>query len=215
MSKALLLCVALALPLLGGCKIVRKLPEAGAVADGGAPASAADPVAAAVQASYEAQLLPHVEQAAVDVAELRAAIGQGLGAAGTAHGVQAAGGGAWNFLAKGEGVVVGADRESRAATLDVDVDADGTGDLQIQIGPVVKGTALRDAAPFYEFTDFRDQMEFAALARALNTRATEGLALPEGDLAGRRVSFAGAFALRSGTEPIQVVPTRLELEGGE
>ncbi|EYD78235.1 hypothetical protein Rumeso_00064 [Rubellimicrobium mesophilum DSM 19309] len=147
----------------------------------------------------------------MEIADLKAAIAGGLEAAGAAHGNQAAGGGAWNFLAKGEGTVVGADRESRAATLDVDVDGDGTGDVQIQLGPVVKGTALRDASPFYLFTDFKDQIEFAALARALNTKATEALTLPEGDLTGKHVRFEGAFALRSASEPIQVVPTRLTL----
>ena len=182
--------------------------------DGTAAAARADHEGQVVQDTYEAQLVPHVAQGAVEIADLRAAIAGGLPEAGAARGIQAAGGGAWNFLAKGEGVVVGADREVRAAVLDVDLDGDGTGDLQIQLGPVVKGTALRDVAPFYQFTDFKDQIEFAALARALNTQATGAIQLPEGDLAGQRVSFEGAFALRSASEPVQLVPTRLVLGDG-
>ncbi|MBP1804951.1 DUF2291 family protein [Rubellimicrobium aerolatum] len=206
MTRALLAGL-LAASVLCGCKIVQKAPGAGAGA-----AAPADMVGQVVADTYEARLLPHVAQGAVDARELTAAIGQGLDAAGEALGARAAGGGAWNFLAKGEGTVVGADRESRAAVLEVDLDGDRAADLQIQLGPVVKGTALRDASPFYVFTDFKDQIEFAALARALNARATEALALPEGDLLGKRVAFEGAFALRSGSDPIQVVPTRLALE---
>jgi len=212
MTRILLACLA-ATALLGGCKIVQKLPEA--VAQGDGAAAPADRVAQVVRDTYESQVLPEIAGKAVEIGTLRTAIAQGLEAAGATHGVQATGGGGWNFLARGEGTVVGGDRESRAAVLDVDVDADGTGDLQIQLGPVVKGTALRDASPFYEFTDFKDQIEFAGLARALNTRATEGLTLPEGDLAGRSVAFEGAFALRSATEAIQLVPTRLALEEAE
>ena len=214
MTRSLLACF-VAVAMLAGCKIVQKLPVAVAVADGTVAATPADRVGQVVEDTYEAQLVPFVAQGAVEIGELRFAIAGGLAEAGATHGGQAAGGGAWNFLAKGEGVIVGADRESRAAVLDVDLDGDGTGDLQVQLGPVVKGTALRDVAPFYQFTDFKDQIEFAALARSLNTRATEALDLPEGDLVGLRASFEGAFAMRSGTEPVQIVPTRLVLEGRE
>ncbi|EPX87488.1 putative periplasmic lipoprotein [Rubellimicrobium thermophilum DSM 16684] len=207
MIRTLLLCLS-ATALLTGCKIVQKAPQDGA----DAPASHVEQV---VLDSYETQLLPHVSAAAVEFGTLRAALAGGLEAAGAAHGIQAAGGGAWNFLTRGEGMIVGGDRESRAATLDVDADGDGAGDLQIQIGPIVRGTALRDAAPFYVFTDFKDQIEFADLARALNSRATADLALPGGDLTGRSVAFEGAFALRSATDPILLVPTRLVLEDSE
>jgi predicted lipoprotein len=76
----------------------------------------------------------------------------------------------------------------------------------LQLGPVIKGSALRDIAPFYVFTDFRDQIEFAKLARALNTTASASLALPEGDLTGKTVTFLGALSLRSATDPILIVP---------
>ena len=206
MTRTLTACLA-ALTLVGGCKVVRTAPEVDATADAGT-----DPIAAFVAETYDAQLLPLVEAEAVEAGVLLAALDGGLEAAGTAHGIQATGGGAWTFLVKGEGVVVEADRESRAATLGVDVTGDGASDLRVQLGPVVRGTALRDAAPFYEFTDFRDQMEFAALARALNERATAALTLPEGDLVGTRASFAGATALRAADEALLLAPTRLALE---
>ena len=117
----------------------------------------------------------------------------------------------WNFLVKGQGTVIEARRESRAATLTLDVTGDNQPDMTIQLGPVIKGTALRDAADFIVFTDYRDQIEFAKLARALNDRAHGAIRLPEGDLTGRTVRFEGATTLRTATDPILVMPTLLEI----
>lgn len=65
----------------------------------------------------------------------------------------------------GQGKVVAANLTSRARTLDVDVDGDAKADLTVQLGPVVKGSSLRDFAPaLYDFTSFRDQIEFAKSA---------------------------------------------------
>ena len=61
--------------------------------------------------------------------------------------------------------------DTRAATADVDIDGDGTADATVQLGPVIRGTTLRDVQPFFDFTAFRDQIAFAELARALNDQA--------------------------------------------
>ena len=98
----------------------------------------------------------------------------------------------------------------RAAKLELDTDADGAADLVVQLGPVIKGTALRDAADFIVFTDFRDQIEFAKLARSLNDEAHKALALPEGDLTGKTMTFEGALTLRSASDAMALVPTLLK-----
>ena len=139
------------------------------------------------------------------------AVDEGAGG-GQAHGVRPqAEGSPWNFLVKGQGTVIEARRESRAATMTLDVTGDNQPDMTIQLGPVIKGTALRDAADFIVFTDYRDQIEFAKLARALNDRAHGAIRLPEGDLTGRTVRFEGATTLRTATDPILVMPTLLEI----
>ncbi len=53
----------------------------------------------------------------------------------------------------------------------------------MQIGPVIRGTTLRDVLPFIDFTAFRNQIDFAELARGLNDQAYK-TAL-EGGAAGR------------------------------
>lgn len=194
---------------LPACKVVKTAPAGtAAVADGASGDDAR--IAALVEETWAAKLLPHIAATATDITPLRAAMAAGLDAAGAAHGLRAAGGGGpWNFAVTGTGKVIAADRKSRAATLALDTDGDSQPDTTIQLGPVIKGTALRDIAPFYVFTDFRDQIEFAKLARALNDTAAAAITLPEGDLTGQTVTFTGAVAVRTAKDALLVVPTAL------
>jgi predicted lipoprotein len=201
--------LSLGLTALGACKIVPN-PEPGS--ETAASQTDEDRMAAKAGEIYDAQLVPYVSQKAIDLSTLTAALQGGLDVAGQAHGVRPqAEGSPWNFLVKGQGTVIEARRESRAATLTLDVTGDNQPDMTIQLGPVIKGTALRDAADFIVFTDYRDQIEFAKLARALNDRAHGAIRLPEGDLTGKTVRFEGATTLRTATDPILVVPTLLEI----
>lgn len=206
---ALCLMAALALP---GCKIVKTADETEtAVADAGEAGDDAR-IAALLDKTYEAELLPLIAAKALPVADLRGALAGGLEAAGAAHGNKGSGeGAAWNFAVKGEGKVVEANLTSRARKAMLDTDGDGAADLTLQLGPVIKGTSLRDVAPFYRFGDFRDQIEFAKLARALNDRASAGLQVPEGDLAGKTLSFSGTVDLKTDKDPWLVTAVTLSV----
>ena len=141
------------------------------------------------------------------VAELRAAETADLDAAGEANANRGSGrGAAWNFLVSGTGTVIEAKLDSRARALSLDTDNDGAADLTLQLGPVIRGTALRDAAPFYDFDEFRDQIEFAKLSRALNDRIPDLVTVPEGDLIGTSVSFIGVVPLKKADEKMMVMP---------
>lgn len=195
--------------VLGACKIVPD-PEPGS--ENAASQTDEDRMAAKAAEIYDSRMVPYVAEKAIDLPALTAALQGGLDPAGQAHGVRSqAEGSPWNFLVKGQGTVVEASRESRAATLTLDATGDGRADVTIQLGPVIKGTALRDAADFIVFTDYRDQIEFAKLARALNDRAHAAITLPEGELTGKTVRFEGATTLRTAADPILVVPTVLDV----
>jgi len=85
-------------------------------------------------------------------------------------------------------------------------------DARVQLGPVFRGTALRDALPFIRFGDFTNQMEYAAVSRLLHERVAEGVlaGVDRATLAGRRVRFQGAFTRQAG-EPL-VAPVLLRVE---
>lgn len=117
-----------------------------------------------------------------------------------------------------EGVVLSVDTSSRVGLALIDIDpADGRADVAVQIGPVIRGTAVRDVLEFVRFTDFANQIEFAAVASALNERVLssvlDGLAIE--DLPGQRIRVAGAAsidAIDSGALP-SVVPVRFVVGG--
>ncbi|MDS9469481.1 DUF2291 domain-containing protein [Paracoccus sp. MBLB3053] len=195
---------------LSACKIVKtqapdeKSPAADASGDDAR-------ISALLAETWEPRLLPVIREKAVPVTDLRNAVAGGIEAAGKAHGKAGSGAGAaWNFAIKGEGKVVEAKLDSRARTLGIDTDGDSSPDVTLQLGPVVKGTALRDFSPFYDFTNFRDQIEFAKLGRALNDTASTALTLPEGDPTGKTATFIGVFAIRSASEPWLITPISVE-----
>lgn len=196
---------------LAGCKIVKDVAED----EKAIPADASGDdarTALRIADTFDSQLLPLVHETALPLHELRAALAGGLDAAGKAHGNRGAGAGAaWNFAVSGEGRVVEAKLDSRARTLGLDTDGDGSSDVTLQLGPVIKGSAMRDVAPFYNFDDFRDQIEFAKLGRAINDQLAGRLTVPEGDLVGRSVTFTGVVPLKSATEALTVTPTEIEV----
>jgi len=168
-------------------------------------------IAALLDKTYDADLLPLIREKSMPLPDLRAAVAAGLDAAGTAHGHRGAGeGAAWSFPVKGQGTVIAANLQSRARKAELDTDGDGKADVTLQLGPVIKGTSLRDVAPFYDFNDFRDQIEFAKLARAINDRTTAALVLPEGDLTGKTLAFTGAASMKAATDPWLVTVVTLE-----
>jgi predicted lipoprotein len=200
-----------ALLSLSGCKLVKT-----GSAEGQAPAAgeAGDEarITALLAETYDGKLVPMLRDKAVDLTALKADIARSLDEAGKTSGVKAGGaGGSWNFPVKGKGRIIEENRQSKAGTATVDIDGDGQADATLQLGTVVKGTALRDVAPgIYDFSKFRDQIEFAKLCRALNDKAVSALPAA-GSLQGKTVTFVGATSLRSTTEKPLIVPVVVEI----
>jgi predicted lipoprotein len=117
----------------------------------------------------------------------------------------------WTFLVKLQGVVVEANTASRAATLSVDTTGKGKTDAIIQIGPAMRGTAIRDALDFVSFSDFTNQIDFARYGKAFNTYVDrQTLAkLPRDSLVGRKVTVVGAYPLTSAADIPLVTPVEI------
>lgn len=210
-SFRIILLLAVSSLVLTGCKIVKQTAESEAVI--AADASGDDArTAIRIEETFESQLIPHIANTALSPTDLRAEVTADLDLAGDKHGNRGSGqGAAWNFAVTGTGIVIESKLESRARWVKLDTDADGTADTTLQLGPVIKGNALRDVAPFYNFDDFRDQIEFAKLGRALNDQISGSIELPEGDLIGATVNFTGVVALKSADDAFVVTPTSVEV----
>jgi predicted lipoprotein len=116
---------------------------------------------------------------------------------------------------KGTGLVTAVDRQSRVGLLRVRLSGAGDTTAAIQIGPVMRGTALRDASSFIHFSDFTNQFDYAGAANALNDYALRTVvsALPLDTLPGRTIGFLGAIAKTSpaGNAPMEIAPVQLLL----
>jgi predicted lipoprotein len=198
-----------ALTLATGCKIVKNVDPNDA-SEIEAALTDQERMAIYAREIWDSDVLPTVTSHLVPLAELRAALATDVEAAGKAHGLRPEGeANPWNFAVSGSGVVIEAKTKSRAAKLQVDTDADGKADVTLQLGPIVRGTTLRDAMPFLLFSNFRDQIEFAKLGGGLNAMAHERLTIPDADITGQTVSFEGMFTFKNLTSKFEVVPTAL------
>lgn len=177
------------------------LEDAAAAASEGA----FDPAAYADE-HFESEVVPQIEDEAVDLATLLddLAAGADEGEFGHAPGT----GSAYSFPVTFT-AVAGAQQGS-ILPLTVDgVPADVV--VQLQVGPAINGTALRDVTGTVSFNDFTNQLEFQNVATVFNERVRDGV-LADATLPteGQTVTVTGAFT-RVNPALVSVVPVSLEV----
>jgi predicted lipoprotein len=208
MGKILLAMVA-ALPLTGACKLWTVRPIESAKPKS---AASAHPFNAAgyVDSIWESKVLPLVNEKSVELATLLAALEADAEAAKKQYG---GGDNGAHFLVKGAGRVSRVETTSQNRTLAIAL-PNHQAEVLIQVGPVFRGTALRDAVGFIQFNQFVNQLQFADVANQLHERVAASV-LKNFDLTkaqGRQVSFAGAFTLADRNK-IVITPVSLNVGG--
>jgi predicted lipoprotein len=165
-----------------------------------------------VDGIWASQVLPTVRDKAVDAATLLPAVKADLPGAGAKYGRRAGTGSPYAFLIKGTGVVKAVDTGKPAGPVTVTVDTpQGPQDITLITGPVIAGTALRDAVGV-DFSQFTNQLDYADVATQLNEHVKRDVIAPlnRDTLTGKKITFAGAFAALSPTT-LNVVPTSVEV----
>ena len=164
-----------------------------------------------VATNWASRVLPEVQKRAVPLPVLMRALASDRAAAVAKYGNGGTGGRA-SFLVTGTARVLAVDTTSRSGTARLDLEPyDGTPDAELQLGPVFRGTALRDALPFIHFDDFTNQMEYASVSRVLHRRIADSVLakMDRAALAGSVIHFSGAFA--EGTGLPLVTPVTLQV----
>ena len=198
---------------LGGCKIEKTI-----VAD---PSQTATSVFindasfnpdAMVAKDWDTVIVPSVRAKAGAYDAVAEAIAADPEAAGGRFGYRDKAGSPWTYAATIAGIVTAANTESRAATIDVKTAAGKV--VTLQIGPVVRGTLIRDSAEAHPFGSFKNQVDYAQFGKALNGRAnaTALSKVPRQDLVGRRVTALGLFAASAGGTPPLVTPLDITVD---
>lgn len=168
---------------------------------------------AMVAEDWDSRVVPTLRDRAGAYDDVAAAIAADPAAAGGRFGFHAAEPGApWLYAAALSGTITAANTESRAATLTVKTD--GGRAVTVQIGPVVRGTAIRDSLAFRPFSAFKNQVDYAQFGKALNTRANVGALakLPRDALVGRRVVALGVVVGVGGDAAPLLTPVEIRLE---
>jgi predicted lipoprotein len=197
--------LAVLLPALTACKVV---PIAADRAARELQAGAFD-ATRYVDTVWDVQAAPYWNKQAKPLDQLSAAIGRDIDAAG---GRKAGDGSPWTFVAQGEGKVVNVKTQARAGVVTLAV---GEQQVDVLVGPVVSGSALRDSLPFVTFNDFANQIAYAEVGGALTKRALrQARPVAEGLKAGDTVRFQGVFQIAKADDRVALTPIRLERVGG-
>jgi predicted lipoprotein len=196
---------ALLLVATAGCRIatVRPLDEKGAPAVGAGPAGGPFDAVAFVDSIWQSEVLRALDEAADVETIAGGAASLADGSAGTPR----------SLIVRGQGRVVDVETRSRSGTATVALDREARATVVLQVGPVITGTAIRDALPALGFDRFVNQIQHADVGNELNARVEREVlqGLDRAGLRGRRVSFAGMAAFGEGRPPL-VTPVRLEVE---
>ncbi len=161
-------------------------------------------------AMWDSQMIPTLQKSATAIDTVLAALRQNAATASEKYGHRPGKEQPYSFMVTGSGKVLTVNTESRAGLAQVDLNADGKADATLALGPVIRGTALRDAAPFIDFNQFTNQMEYAAVSNELNALVNSKVLTPLGDLhslEGKTVTFFGAFTIGTTLDADKVIVT--------
>lgn len=157
---------------------------------------------------FDSAIVPQVEEEAVDLATLLQDLAGGEDE--SLFGNTPGAGSSYSFPVEFTGVA----GTPNGSILPVTVDGVPTGvTVQVQIGPALNGTALRDVTGTVSFNEFTNQLEFQEVATEFNNRVRDGAlsGVDPAQLAGRTIHVVGAY---TGVNPalVSVVPVVFEVE---
>ena len=154
---------------------------------------------------FESEIVPQIEEDAVDLSALLADLAAGADEAEFGHAPGT--GSSFSFPVTFTGVT-GTQTGSLLPITVEGLPEDVT--VQVQVGPAINGTALRDVTGTVSFNEFTNQLEFQEAATEFNNRIRDGIladtTLPA---AGEPITVTGAFT-RVNPALISVVPISIE-----
>jgi predicted lipoprotein len=209
-AVAVVILVAVILFALKPPFVIRPLPGAAVVGSGAQHVESA--AARFVDPIWESKVLPAIQEKAQDIAKILPEVRADPSAAGEKYGRRDPPN-PFNYMVKGTGKVVELHTESVAGTVDVEIPG-LTEKVVLQIGPVVRGTSLRDATGHVSFNQFTNQLDYADVSKEMNTRAlkTAFSKIQPASLAGKTITFFGTFAFDPHSKgPILITPVKIDL----
>jgi len=166
-----------------------------------------------VSSIWDSKIIPYISEKAVDINQVLGEIRKDPDEAGDKFGTRVSSDGSpWNFIIKGKGKIIAANTISRAGTIDIDLPPyDGKKDISIQIGPVIRGSSIRDSLTFISFDDFENQIVYAQLGNAFNKKVFNQILskIDFNNLKNKEIQFSGIYTTEDSSDilvtPIMII----------
>lgn len=201
---------AMTLTMATGCVKVVKIGEEGKYT-GHVEFNAGDNVAEI----WESGALPEMNEKAVDLKEFLTEAKGDMKSLADKYGKYSMGtSGELNYVVKGTGTVTEVNTESKVGYIKLQLDGyTGAEEVKLQVGPVYKGSSIRDSLSFIKFGDYTNQEEWAAVSQSINKLVADEVVTPAKpeSLQGKVVTFTGAFTATDNTQ-ILITPVMLEIK---
>ncbi len=84
-------------------------------------------------------------------------------------------------------------------------------DVALQFGKIIKGNSIRDAASMISFNQFKNQIQFAQLSKALNKKAVAQVMMPDSSWVNQQVSVLAAVTIKA-NQVTHAVPLEISKE---
>ncbi len=110
-----------------------------------------------------------------------------------------------SYFVSFNGIVNSLDTSTKERSIKINVTGDN---VSLQLGPIVKGNAIRDAASFIQFDQFKNQVQFAKLSKELNKKALLGISMPDATWQGKSVDVLAAATI-SDNGVVDIVPIEI------
>lgn len=119
-----------------------------------------------------------------------------------------------SFIVKGTGTIDVVKNKLRAGYVSFKLDGyNGSTTFRLQIGPVFKGSAVRDSISLISYKDYKNQIEWAEVSKAFHELILKEI-ISTNDLAnavGKKVEFTGCFTV-SRPSQLNITPVSLVLK---
>jgi predicted lipoprotein len=206
----LLMATAISVSSMTGCMKIVKIGEEGKYT-GEVEFNAGDNVADI----WDSAALPELTGKAVDLSTFLGEANGDLKSLADKYGKYSMGtSGELNYTVKGTAVVKEVNTEKKAGYMVISVDGyTGPIVIQLQVGPVFKGTAVRDSLNIIKFEDYKNQVDYAAVSQSIHNIIKTTI-IDKIDLAsieGKQIEFTGCFTADK-EDQILITPVALTVK---
>lgn len=207
---ALLLVLAFTASSLTGCVKVVKIGEESKLT--GEIAFNAD---SNVETIWQSNAVPDLTEKAVDLNTFLTESKGNLKALAEKYGKYSMGSsGELNYVVKGTGEITKVDTTKKNGVMELKLQGyEGPESIQLQIGSVFRGSAVRDSISFIKYEDYKNQVQWANVSQSIHTIIQKQVIDPlnVSSLTGKTVEFVGCFTV-DGNDKLLITPVQLTVK---